>query len=331
MLILGIETSCDETAASVVADGKVILSNVVSSSLVHHKKYGGIIPEIASRKQLEFIHVVVADALKTAKKKLSQLDGIAVTNRPGLIGSLLVGTSFAHGLAYCQKIPIVKVDHITAHLYASFLRFKDVKQKQYQPRLPAIGLIVSGGHSSIFLIKNFNNIVLLGQTRDDAAGEAYDKVSRILGLGYPGGPAIDRLAEQGVNTEIKFSSAELPGTYDFSFSGVKTAVYYLVNRCKDPKKIPVRKIAYSFQKSVVDILVKKAIDACRQKKVKTLVVGGGVAANSALRQKLIRAGDEHSVNVFFPEMSLCMDNAAMIAGLGFHLIDQPRTKRSVAA
>jgi len=327
MIILGIETSCDETAAAVVANGRDILSSTISSSLTYHKKYGGIIPEIASRKQLEFIHVVVEDALRTAGKKLSCIDGIAVTSRPGLIGSLLVGTCFAQGLAYGQQIPLVEVDHIKAHIYANFLKFKNASQKKLMPQLPAIGLIVSGGHSSIFLIKDLQNIMLMGQTRDDAAGEAYDKVARILGLGYPGGPVIDRLAQQGQNTEIRFPCAELPESYDFSFSGVKTAVYYFVNQYKGQKKLPVKKIAYSFQKSVVDILVKKAIHACCDKKIRTLVVGGGVAANSTLRQQLICASQDHNINVFFPDMSLCMDNAAMIAGLGFHAFHQQKPKR----
>ncbi len=327
MIILGIETSCDETAASVVANGQDILSCVVSSSLAHHKKYGGIIPEIASRKQLESIHTVVDEALKTARKTISQLDGIAVTANPGLIGSLLVGISFAQGLAYSRSIPLVKVDHIMAHMYANFLTFQKTSGRPQKPELPAVGLIVSGGHTNLFFIRNFHSIELIGQTRDDAAGETFDKVSRILGLGYPGGPAIDRLAQQGRNTEFNFSCAQLPGSYDFSFSGIKTAIYYLAHdHKKDHRKLPIQKIAYSFQKSVVDVLVKKTIDACQRKKVKTILVGGGVAANSALRQRLLQAGQEHNITVFFPDLCLCMDNAAMIAGLGFHFIQQKKQK-----
>ncbi|HOD12199.1 MAG TPA: tRNA (adenosine(37)-N6)-threonylcarbamoyltransferase complex transferase subunit TsaD [Candidatus Omnitrophota bacterium] len=323
MIILGIETSCDETAASVVANGRDILSHVVSSSLVHHKKYGGIIPEIASRKQLESIHTVVDEALKTARKKISQLDGVAVTASPGLIGSLLVGISFAQGLAYSHNIPLVKVDHIMAHIYANFLVFQRTSGRPQTPELPAVGLIVSGGHTNLFFIKNFRSIELIGQTRDDAAGETYDKVSRILGLGYPGGPAIDRLAQQGKNTEFTFPCAQLPGSYDFSFSGIKTAIYYLAHHHKDHhNKLPVKKIAYSFQKSVVDVLVKKTIDACQRKKARTILVGGGVAANSELRRRLLQAGQDQGIKVFFPDLRLCIDNASMIAGLGFHIIQQ---------
>lgn len=319
MNILGIETSCDETAASIVQNGRTILANVVATSMVHHKKYGGIIPEIASRKQLEFIDLVIKDALKISGKKLERIDAIAVTSHPGLIGSLLVGTGVARGLSYGLDIPLIEVNHITAHLYANFLKFKDCSSARALPTLPAIGLVVSGGHSSLFFVKNFTNITLLGQTRDDAAGEAYDKVARLLRLGYPGGPVIDRLAQKGENREIKFAPTDLPNSYDFSFSGIKTAVYYLTQRQKTAP-VPVEKIAYSFQKSVVASLVKKSIDACLQKKIKTLIVGGGVAANSFLRKSLIEQGKKHSLNIFIPDLALCMDNAAMVAGLGFHYI-----------
>ncbi|MFA6379133.1 MAG: tRNA (adenosine(37)-N6)-threonylcarbamoyltransferase complex transferase subunit TsaD [Candidatus Omnitrophota bacterium] len=318
MYILGIETSCDETAASIVKDGKTILANVIATSLAQHKKYGGIIPEIASRKQLELINLVIQDALNISGKKLSDLSAIAVTIQPGLIGSLLVGICVARALSYSLRIPLIEVDHVSAHLYANFLQFKNTSRMTPKTSLPAIGLVVSGGHSSIFAIKDFQNIELIGRTRDDAAGEAYDKVARILGLGYPGGPVIDRLARKGKNEEIKFPCAALPNSHDFSFSGIKTAVYYFTKRNKAVKKLPLEKIAYSFQHSVVRSLTKKTIEVCLEKKIKNLIVGGGVAANSMLRETLIREGKNHAIHVFFPDLSLCMDNAAMVAGLGFH-------------
>ena len=285
-------------------------------------------------------------------------DVIAVTSSPGLIGSLLVGVSFARALAFALKKPLMEVDHIKAHLYANFLRFKgegdsqchcesqrfqsgrsnllnskeiasslrsaprnDTRTDSFSkfPSLPAIGLVVSGGHSSLFHVKNFNRCILLGQTRDDAAGEAYDKVARILGLGYPGGPIVDRLAKEGINKQIRFPSADLPGTFDFSFSGVKTAVLYHLKKNKALDESSVKRIAYAFQESVVSVLVEKSITACKKKKVKTLLIGGGVAANSVLRQKLQWRGREEQINVFFPPLSLCMDNAAMIAGLAYHV------------
>ncbi|MDP8266721.1 MAG: tRNA (adenosine(37)-N6)-threonylcarbamoyltransferase complex transferase subunit TsaD [Candidatus Aceula meridiana] len=316
--ILGIETSCDETAASVIQSGKLILSNVVASSLHLHKKYGGIIPEIASRKQLELIDKVVERALKNAKLKINDIHAIAVTTHPGLVGSLLVGISWARALSYALKKPLIEIDHIKAHLYAGFLKDMKSKTDTSSQRLPAVGLVASGGHSSLFYVKSFDNFKLLGQTRDDAAGEAYDKVARILGLGYPGGPVIDRLAKKGKNKDIHFPRADLGQTLDFSFSGLKTAVYYYEKKWKDKKSLPINKIAYAFQESVVQSLVKKSISGCLQKKVKTLIVGGGVAANSALRKKLQEAGQLHRIKVIFPSLNLCMDNAAMIAGLGYH-------------
>ncbi len=327
MHILGIETSCDETAASIVKNGKTILANVIASSLANHKKYGGIIPEIASRKQLELMNFVIQDALRISGKKLSAIDAIAVTVQPGLIGSLLVGMCFARALAYGLNIPLIEINHVSAHLYANFLQFKNAPPMTSQPKLPAIGLVVSGGHSSIFLVKNFQSIELLGQTRDDAAGEAYDKVARILGLGYPGGPVLDRLAHKGTNEEIIFPCAALPNSHDFSFSGIKTAVYYFAKRNRDPRKLPLEKIAYSFQQSVVASLTKKTIEACLAKKIKTLIVGGGVAANSLLRKTLIHEGAQHGLRVFFPDLALCMDNAAMVAGLGFHQAHTTNQKR----
>ncbi len=316
MLVLGIETSCDETACSIVKNGRLILSNVIATSLKEHSKFGGIIPEIASRRQLELISAVVQTSLERAKVTLKDINAIAVTSSPGLIGSLLVGISYARALSFATKKPLIDVDHIKAHLYANFLSSKNFQESV--PKLPAIGLIVSGGHSSLYLMKSPTNFTLLGQTHDDAAGEAFDKVSRILGLGYPGGPAIDRIAKTATDTCLQFSCAQMPQSYDFSFSGVKTAVlhYYQKNKATSPQELA--KIAYGFQESVVSILVKKSINACLKKKIKTLLLGGGVAANSRLRQKLSDEGKKNDIEVFIPPLSLCLDNAAMIAGLGYH-------------
>ncbi len=323
MNILGIETSCDETAAAVVKDGKTVLSNVIISSLKEHKKYGGIIPEIASRRQLEYINLVAQKALKNAKLKLQNIDAVAVTNSPGLVGSLLVGISFARALSFAIDKPLVEVDHIKAHLYANFLF--PVKDKKFEsPVLPAIGLVVSGGHTSLYHIKKFFSFKLLGETRDDAAGEAFDKVARILELGYPGGPIIDRLSKQVEPSDIRFKSAELKDSFDFSFSGVKTAVLYHHREHKQEKNFSVINVCHAFQKSVIDILIKKSVLACQKFKTKTLVVGGGVAANSALRCCLTKEAQLNNINVCFPVTNLCMDNAAMIAGLGFHFVKKAK-------
>ena len=323
MNILGIETSCDETSAAVVKDGRFIRSNIITSSLKEHKKFGGIIPEIASRRQIELIDLVVKRALEKAGITLKKIDAIAVTSSPGLIGSLLVGISFARSLAFALGKPLIEVDHIKAHLYANFLTEKKLVRKR--PALPAIGLVVSGGHTSLYHIKTVKQYRLLGQTRDDAAGEAFDKVARILDLGYPGGPVIDRLAKTGYNDKIRFTCAQLPDSNDFSFSGIKTSVLYYVRDKWDKKKTSVNEIAYAFEDSVTSVLVNKCVALCQRRKVKTLLVGGGVAANSLLRTRLVESANKLGINVFFPPLSLCMDNAAMIAGLGYHLIER-RTK-----
>lgn len=316
MLILGIETSCDETACAVVKDGQLILSNIVATSLKEHSKFGGIIPEIASRRQLELIGAVVQTSLQRANITLNDIDKIAVTTSPGLIGSLLVGISYARALSFAAKKPLVEVDHIKAHLYANFLSTPDCAQNI--PELPAIGLIVSGGHSSLYLMRSPRNFKLLGQTRDDAAGEAFDKVSRILGLGYPGGPAIDRIAKTALDRSLRFPCARLPQCHDFSFSGIKTAVLHYHQKNKPATPAQLAQIAYGFQESVVSILVEKSIDLCLQKKIKTLLLGGGVAANSCLRQNLTKEAEKNGIKIFFPPLNLCLDNAAMIAGLGYH-------------
>ena len=311
MIVLGIETSCDETSVSIVKNGKDILSNVVYSSIKFHKKYGGVIPEIASRVHSEVIDRVTEKALLDAHLKFKDVDLIAVTKGPGLIGSLLTGISFAKALALSLKRPLIGVNHLEAHLYANFLN-NDLK------RFPFIGLVISGGHSSIFFVKNWLNFQLLGVTLDDAVGEAFDKVAKILNLGYPGGPIIERLARESVGGEkIKFSCADFKDTFDFSFSGIKTDVLY---KTQD-KKLKVKKedICFAFQKTVTDVIVKKAIMACIKRKIHVLLVGGGVAANSYLRNELIKESKKNNIKVFFPDRSLCLDNAAMIAGLGYQL------------
>jgi N6-L-threonylcarbamoyladenine synthase len=249
---------------------------------------------------------------------LKDIDAIAVTRAPGLIGSLLVGLMFARGLGRATGLPLIEIDHIKAHLYANYLQLPKEIPACPLKRIPAVGLVVSGGHSSLFYITHFKNFKLLGATRDDAAGEAFDKVARILGLGYPGGPVIDRLAAGGFNEEIKFPQAPLLGSYDFSFSGTKTAVLYYSQKNKNKPDYSPAKVAYAFQESVVAVLVEKSLKACRKLKVNTLLVGGGVAANSALRRQLQAQAGIRGVDVFFPPMVLCLDNAAMIAGLAYH-------------
>ncbi|MBI5415815.1 MAG: tRNA (adenosine(37)-N6)-threonylcarbamoyltransferase complex transferase subunit TsaD [Candidatus Omnitrophica bacterium] len=314
MNVLGIETSCDETGASVVRDGRNILSNVVVSSLNEHRRYGGVIPEVASRRQLECVYPVVQQALDEAGLKLRDIDAVAVTREPGLIGSLLVGISFARALSFALDKPLAEVDHIQAHVYANFLGEK-------QPELPAVGLVVSGGHTSLYQVRDPHCFRLLGRTLDDAAGEAFDKVARLLDLGYPGGPAIDRLAATVSQTDLSFKCAALEGTLDFSFSGIKTAVLYHRRKFQGIDPYPVAEVARAFQDSVVENLVEKSFAACRKLRTKTLLVGGGVAANSALRRRLESESGRAGVDIYFPALPLCMDNAAMVAGLGFHCLN----------
>lgn len=326
MKILGIETSCDETSASVVADATVVLSNQTLSSLKEHAAFGGIIPEIASRRQIELIHVIVKQALTKAKVDLSDIDAVAVTRSPGLIGSLLVGICFAKALARALGKPLVEVDHIHGHLYANLLRIQ-ASEEEPLPELPAIGLVVSGGHTSLYRVKDFKRLELLGQTRDDAAGEAFDKVARVLELGYPGGPVIDRLAKEGVNDDIHFPQAMLEGSLDFSFSGLKTAVMYYAQKHGKEKSFSKARVVYAFQRSVVEVLVTKSLKACEQFKVDTLLIGGGVAANSMLRSELNRQCVQKGIKVHCPPLVFCLDNAAMIAGLGSVLLPKARLTR----
>jgi len=330
VLILGIDTSCDDTSASVVEDGRKIRSNSISNQTEIHKKYGGIVPELASRRHIEMILPVVHEALQTAGIQLEELDGIAVCNGPGLIGSLLVGCSFAKAICYAKTKPLIAVNHLEGHIFSSFL-------EEPTPEFPFLALIVSGGHTSLYTVEAFSNYKEIGRTRDDAAGEAYDKVSKLLGLGYPGGPVIDRLAKEGNPKSIDFPRAYLPESFDFSFSGLKTAVLHYVKRhsvIRDqlseksgyrsenssfilhPSSLP--DIAASFQASVVDVLVRKTEWAIKKKWIRRVVLSGGVAANSELRKRMKAMGEERGVEIYIPPLSLCTDNAAMIAAAGHH-------------
>lgn len=311
MLILGIESSCDETAAAVLADGETVLSDVVNSQIDIHGRYGGVVPELASRKHVENIYPVVEHALITAGVTLDRLDGIAVTQGPGLIGSLLVGLSFAKAISMVKGIPYVGVDHITGHLLSAFL-------EEQKPQFPYVALVASGGHSSIFLVESPLQFKLLGRTRDDAAGEAFDKVGKLLDLEYPGGPVISRLASEGERAAIDFPRAWLePGSLDFSFSGIKTAVAnYVHNRRQHNETLDLPDICASFQEAVVEVLTEKTFRAAQQCGVANVVLAGGVAANPRLRESFSRKGEALCMDVFMPSPRFCTDNAAMIALAG---------------
>jgi N6-L-threonylcarbamoyladenine synthase len=317
MYILGIESSCDETAAAVVQDGQKIISSIVASQVPVHRKYGGVVPELASRHHVEAILPVIEEALSRAGIGLPEIEGIAVTQGPGLVGSLLVGIAAAKSLAYVLNLPIVGVNHILGHVAAIFLDRADLK-------FPFLALVVSGGHTSLFRMEARTRLTLLGRTRDDAAGEAFDKVAKLLELGYPGGGIIDRLSREGNRDAIPFPRILLEAdSLDFSFSGVKTAVLNHVKRLREkPSPSQVRDIAASFQEAVVDTLVSKVLRAARQEGIQEVVVAGGVACNSRLREKFLRQREEGRVSVFFPPPSLCTDNAAMIAVAGFHLLQE---------
>lgn len=316
MYVLGIETSCDETAAAVVKDGRKILSSVVSSSLKYHSKYGGVIPEIAFRMQLETILNVSDSALKEAGVSLNKIGLLSVTEGPGLLGSLLVGISFAKALSLSTGIPLNGVNHLYSHIYAGSLERRPVK-------LPFVSLVVSGGHTSLFFVKDFDRIELLGSTCDDACGEAFDKVAKILKLGYPGGPAIEKLSATGDPKKIIFRCSDTGNPLDFSFSGIKTGVLYFVrDRLKGKDRLPaqlIRDIAASFQEAAVNTLINKSLLACRMKRCARLVVGGGVAANNRLRVEFLERAGEAGIEVCFPAKAFCMDNAAMVAGMGYQL------------
>lgn len=324
--ILGIETSCDETAAAVVVDGHQVRSSLVSSQVDLHAKYGGVVPEIAARAHIERIRLIIEEALEQAQVGYGDLDALAVTVGPGLVGSLLIGVTAAKVLSLAYDLPLVAVDHIEAHATSAALVVD-------QPLWPAIALVVSGGHTSIYLVRDFLEMELLGQTTDDAAGEAFDKVAAILGLGYPGGPAIDRVARDGDPGAIRFPRTWLDKShFNFSFSGLKTAVLYHVygkgrkyGTAEHLSKSAVADVAASFQAALVEPLIKKTVAAARRTGVENVVVGGGVAANSALRAGLKAACDQADLSLHLTPMEYCVDNAAMIAALGYRQLRAGRT------
>ncbi|MBI2873951.1 MAG: tRNA (adenosine(37)-N6)-threonylcarbamoyltransferase complex transferase subunit TsaD [Firmicutes bacterium] len=314
MLTLGIESSCDETSAAVVRDGREILANVISSQASLHRRYGGVVPEIASRRHLETLLPALEEALQGAGVSLAEIDLLAVTVGPGLLGALLVGVAAAKALAFCRGIPLVPVNHLAGHIYANFLG-------ESPPEFPFLCLVVSGGHSDLVLVRGHGDFRILGRTRDDAAGEAFDKVARSLGLGYPGGAALDRLAGRGEAGRYSFTCARLePGSLDFSFSGIKTAVLRVLKPL-DPVELDRQSphIARSFQESVVEVLVEKTMAAALREGVRTVALAGGVAANSALRGRMAEAAARLSLGLVYPSPVLCTDNAAMIASAGTFL------------
>lgn len=322
MIILGIETSCDETGAAVVKDGSEVLSNVVATSQEMHAKTGGIIPEQAARKQIESIIPVIENSLEIAKLKIENLDAIAVTYGPGLIGSLLVGVETAKTLAVLWGKPVIPVNHVLAHLYANWISHQSQITSHQSPTFPAVGLVVSGGHTDLVLMKSHTDIELLGATRDDAAGEAFDKTSRLLGLGYPGGPAISAAAEnfQFSNTNFQFNlfprALIHDDTFDFSFSGLKTSVNNYVHKNQNASKT---ELASEIQEAIVDVLVAKSIKAIVKYQPKSFLLAGGVSANQRLRIKLAEAIDkiENKPQLFLPELKYTTDNAAMIASAAY--------------
>lgn len=308
MFVLGIESSCDETAAAVVSDGK-LLSNVIASQIKDHSAYGGVVPEIASRKHIEAVSSVITRAMADAGIDLSVIEGIAVTRGPGLIGSLLVGLSAAKALAYGLNVPVVGVNHLEGHIMASFLGDK-------KPEFPFTALVVSGGHTNIYLVKNYHEFQLLGQTRDDAAGEAFDKAAKLLNLGYPGGVVIDRMAKKGNPRAFAFPRA-MKDSIDFSFSGLKTSLLAMVKKRGGYfTESELQDVVASYQEAIVDVLVDKTVRAAIEHQVAQVVVCGGVAANSRLRERFTLAAADKNLELFIPPMILCTDNAAMIAELG---------------
>lgn len=308
-LILGIETSCDETAAAVVQDGRILLSNVVASQVQLHAQYGGVFPEAASREHVLKIVPVISEALEDASVTWNDLAAVAVTNGPGLAGSLLVGVNAAKGLAFGAKLPLIGINHLEGHVYANWLEAATLAGTAPEHLFPLVALIVSGGHSEIVLMRAHGDYVMLGRTIDDAAGEAFDKVARLLGLGYPGGPEIQKAAERGDPEAYKFPRAWMRQTYDFSFSGLKTAVLNTTKKF-DGQSLPVADIAAGFQAAIVDVLVKKTLAAAEEFNAAQILLGGGVAANTLLRQQMQARAN---LPVLVPPPKLCVDNGAMIA------------------
>ena len=306
IIILGIESSCDETSVAVVKNGREVLSNIIDSQIKIHEKFGGVVPEIASRNHVEAISNVTKKALKEAKITFDDIDAIACTYGPGLVGALLVGVSYAKGLSYALEKPLIPVNHIEGHIAANYITFKELEP-------PFLCLIISGGHTHLVYIKDYTNFNILGKTRDDAIGEAYDKVARVIGLEYPGGPKIDKLAKEG---EAVFN---LPETFfdnlDFSFSGIKTAVLNLNHKTPNINKA---NLCASFEKTSTNMLLKNTQKAIESLNINKLALAGGVSANSYIREQFSKYGEEHNIEVYYPEIKLCTDNAAMIASAGYY-------------
>ena len=313
MILLGIESSCDETAAALVEDGRKILSSVVASQVEEHKIYGGVVPEIASRRHSEAIVGVVKEALEQGGKTLSQIDGIAVTYAPGLIGALLVGVNFAKGLSLSTGLPLIPVHHLRGHIASNYLSNPDLKP-------PVLCLVVSGGHSHIVQVEDYTRLKILGRTRDDAAGEAFDKAARAMGIPYPGGVEMDRIAEEGNENAYKLPHPRVEGApLDFSFSGLKTAVLNLLNNAKQKgREVSIPDLCASYRKAVVGCLTENFFRAVQETGAKTLAAAGGVSANRLLRRELERMAKERGLTLYLPERSLCGDNAAMIASQGYY-------------
>ncbi len=312
-LILAIETSCDETAAAVVKNGREVLSNIISSQIELHKLYGGVVPEIASRKHIEKINQVIEEALLEANTTLNDIDAIGVTYGPGLVGALLVGVAEAKAISFATKIPLVGVHHIEGHVSANYIENKDLEP-------PFLCLIVSGGHTHLVLVKEYGKYEIIGRTRDDAAGEAFDKVARAIGLGYPGGPKIDKLSKEGDAKAIAFPRANIEGApYDFSFSGLKSAVLNHINTCEMKKEeINRADIAASFQASVIDVLVTKTMLAAKDYGMTKVAMAGGVASNSSLREAMAAACEKNGLSFYHPSPIFCTDNAAMIGAAAYY-------------
>lgn len=311
--ILAIESSCDETAASVMFDGRQIGSNVISSQIEIHKLYGGVVPEIASRHHLDNVNTVVRQALEEAEVAMDQVDAIAVTYGPGLVGALLIGLATAKAYALAADKPLVGVHHIQGHICANFIAHPDLEP-------PFMALVISGGHTNIVDVTDYNECRVLGSTRDDAAGEAYDKVARVLGLGYPGGPLIDAIAREGNPRAVEFKRVYLEkGSLDFSFSGIKTGVLNYINGQRQAgRQVHTADVAASFQEAVLEVVVDKTVSAALDRGEERIVLAGGVAANSRLRQMLGEACDRHGLGLYYPPPILCTDNAAMIGCAGYY-------------
>ena len=318
MKILGIESSCDDTSAAVVCDGK-LLSNVINTQAIH-EKYGGVVPELASRAHQQNIVLVVKEALSRAEVAMSEIDAIAFTKGPGLLGSLLVGASFAKGLSVALDIPLVGVNHLHGHILAHFLREKD--EDDCVPKFPFLCLLVSGGHSQIVVVRDYLDFEIIGKTIDDAAGEAFDKCAKVMGLPYPGGPVIDRLSKIGDENRFKFAKPSIPG-FDYSFSGLKTSFLYTVRDevAKNPNFITenVNDLAASLQKTIIDILFNKLEKAVKQTGIRRVAISGGVSANSGLRNRMLLAAEKKKWEVYIPKISYTTDNAAMIALVGYYM------------